>query len=113
MEQLWPLTVVVHSSLIRLADPKQKPTDGAVKAVLPWLNIPRAFSVERRIAAFLLLVDESDQANVDINGFIDIFNQAAVSPVKRRFSSVPTLSELSVLRAAPRIAPSLAAFELQ
>ena len=69
--------------------------------------------MERRIAAFLLLVDESDQANVDINGFIDIFNQAAVSPFKLRFSSVPTLSELSVLRAAPRIAPSLAAFELQ
>jgi len=113
MEQLWPLTVVVHSSLIRLADSKQKPADGAVKAVLPWLNIPRAFSVERRIAEFLLLVDESDQANADINGFIDIFNPTAVSPFKLRSSSVPTLSQLSVSRAAPKIAPSLAACELQ
>jgi len=109
-EQLWPLTVVVDNSLVKLADPKQKATKGVVKAVLPWLNIPRAFSVERRIAEFLLLVDKSDQANADITGFIAGFNPTALPPAKVRSSSGLSLSGLSDLRAAPRIAPSPAAF---
>jgi len=112
-EQLWPLTVLVDSTLIQLADPKQKTTDGVVKAVLPWLNIPRAFSIERRIAKFLLLVDRSDKANADIKGFIASFNPTALPPTKVRSSSVPSLSGLSGSRSAPRIAPSPAALALK
>jgi len=81
--------------------------------VLQWIHIPRAFSVERRIAESLLLVDRNEQANADIKGFIASCNPKELPPTKLRSSAVPSPSNLSGLRSAPRIAPSPAAFALQ
>ena len=112
-EQLWPLTILVNNSLIKLANPKHKATEGAMRVTLPWLNIPRGFAVERRIGELLLLVDKSGKAHAAIKGFILTFKPTLLPPHKARTSQGPSLSGLSALRAAPRIAPSPGTFARQ
>jgi len=112
-EQLWPLTVMVNNALIKLANPKHKATDGAERVTLPLLNISRGFVVERRIGELLLMVDRSGEAHAAIKGFIATFKPTILPSQKTRTSQAPSLSGLSALRAAPRIAPSPGTFARQ
>ena len=112
-EKPWPLRVMVNNPLIHLGDPKHATKEGAVRVVLPHMNIARSSTLACRIAELMALVDKCETAHAAISGYISKFNPKVLPPIASRGSQRPSLSGLSGLRAAPRIAPTPSAFALQ
>ena len=112
-EKPWPLRVMINNSLIHLGDPTHATKEGAVRVVRPHMNIAHSSSLACRIAELLVLVDKCDKAYAAIMGHISKFNAKVLPPIALRASQRPSLSGLSWLRAAQRIAPTPSAFALQ
>jgi len=111
-EKLWSQCVIVKNSLLRLANPKHPTTDGAVRVILPHINVARDSKLPLRVAEFLLLVEKSEKACADIMRYIYSITPTALPP-KVTGVQRPTLSGLSGLRASPRIAPTPSEFARQ